>query len=245
MEGKLIIGFFSAIILIITASFLNSNKISKTQKVILFCLIFLPPLQWILGLIFLNSDKRNLNSENRNENKLEKPVHKEKTNLTIKSEIIKGSKINPSNKKIELLNKSLEMNLISDSEFESKLKKLEEENKKIERDIKNVKELKQKKETLNELYENKIITEEELNLKIQEVNKSYENSYYKITEEVKGWSLMTGDYIEYFVTFKNHTGRILYVSKKDKFSFSTNDTNQYFENFEDCIFNYNKYLEKN
>ena len=49
----MIVGVITAFILVITASFMNSENLSKSQKVILFCLIIFPPAQWIVGIIFL------------------------------------------------------------------------------------------------------------------------------------------------------------------------------------------------
>jgi hypothetical protein len=67
---------------------------------------------------------------------------------------------------------------------------------------------------------------------------------YKITKEEKGWSLMTGKYIEFFISFENHTGTVLYVSKKDKFCFIKSDSSEYFDDLESCILRYKEYLEK-
>ena len=55
---------------------------------------------------------------------------------------------------------------------------------------------------------------------------------------------MTGKYIEFFISFENHIGSVLYVSKKDKFCFAKSGSSEYFDDLESCIFRYKEYLEK-
>ena len=143
MEEKIIVGIISGFILVITASFLNSKNISKSQKVILFCLIIFPPAQWILGIIFLNTNKKSTN-ENENENISKKKgpeVYEKEKSISTKMESrqVNNNIIANEDKfkeKRELLQKSLKMNLISQIEFDYKMKKIENEKEKIENKIK-------------------------------------------------------------------------------------------------------------
>lgn len=184
MEGKIIVGIVSAFLLLITASFLSSENLSKSQKVILFCLIIFPPAQWILGIFFLDVNKK---STNENISKKKEPEIYEKE---IKSTILEDNKKmnyniiatneDKFNTKRELLQKSLEMNLITQIEFESKIKNLENEKDKIEKKIKESEVFKNNKIMLEKLYENEIITKEELTLKLENIeNESNKNRYNK------------------------------------------------------------------
>jgi hypothetical protein len=48
MEGKIIVGSISAFIMVITALFLNSENLSRSQKVVLFILIIFPHAKWFI-----------------------------------------------------------------------------------------------------------------------------------------------------------------------------------------------------
>mgnify|MGYP000430462874 CR=1 FL=1 len=183
MEEKKIIGIITAFILVITASFLNSKNLSKSQKNILFILMIFPPAQWVTGIIFLNLHKKKLKtSQIASEKKTdENPMKSKSSNennslIKIKEKTITTQEIY--NKKEELLKKSLEMNLISKTEFESKVKNIENEKKitenqvrDAEKEIVNSEKFEKSKKTLKKLYDNNIITKEEFNLKIQEQKK--------------------------------------------------------------------------
>jgi hypothetical protein len=253
MEEKKIIAVFSAFILVITASFLNSENLSKSQKLILFCLTIFPPAQWVLGIVFLNFNKKSLirGKEFSDEISINTKIRKEDTlNTRSKNNNLEKLKekeklnIDKFNRKRKMLEESFEMKLITKIEFETKINNLEQEKNTIEEKIKNSEKVEEKKILLQKLYDNKIITKEELTLKIQELLENSKNSYYEITEEVKGWSLMTGNYIEFYISFKNYNGSVLYIAKKEKFCFIKTDSSEYFDNLEECILNYKNFLEK-
>ena len=186
MEEKKIIGVISAIILVITASFLKSKKISKSQKVVLFMLIIFPPAQWVIGIIFIVLNKKKvetksskINSIKTTEgNSIESNYSKKNNNLLKLKEKTINLHESFSNK-IELLNKSLEMKLISKTEYDTKIKNIEIEKKKIEcqiraaeKKISNSEKFEKSKKTLKNLYDNQIINKEEFESKIQEQKKT-------------------------------------------------------------------------
>jgi hypothetical protein len=177
MEEKIIVGIISAFVLVITVSFLNSENLSKSQKVILFCLIIFPPAQWILGIFFLNENKKTMN-EIISKKKEPEINEKEKTLTTTKD----SDQINDHqaifNSKKELLLKSLKMNLITQIEFEFKIKNLENEKDKVEKKIKELEVFTENKIMLEKLYVNEIITKEELTLKLKNLeNENKKNDY--------------------------------------------------------------------
>jgi len=147
MEGKIIVGIISAFILVITATFINSENLSKAQKIILFILIIFPPAQWVLGIIFLHLNKKDSNqkfkSKKRKKKKSKgKKITKRKKNKELEKVNDKKTKalekLNPKNtlikskfkEKSKLLRKELKMNLITDIEYEFKLKILKEKKEK-------------------------------------------------------------------------------------------------------------------
>ena len=151
MEEKLIIGFFSAFILIITATFINSQSLSTSQKTILVILIIFPPAQWILGIIFLNLSKKDSSQKLKSKKRKKKKSkggkfskRKKNKNKQIEKIIDKKKKTRASEKlntnkslikskfkeKSKLLRKELKMKLITDIEYDFKLKILKDKKEK-------------------------------------------------------------------------------------------------------------------
>jgi hypothetical protein len=169
MEGKIIVGIISAFILVITATFINSENLSKPQKNILFILIIFPPAQWILGVIFLNLNRNDSN----------KSIYKNEENVNISTQKKLNNNTTTNQEKFVekriLLEKSLKMNLITKIEFDAKITNLDKEKNKFEKVIKDLENFEESKAILNKLYENKIITKEEFALKIENI----ENQKFK------------------------------------------------------------------
>ncbi|OAD39590.1 hypothetical protein [Polaribacter atrinae] len=137
MEGKIIIGIISAFILVITATFINSENLSKTQKNILFILILFPPAQWILGIIFLNLNKENSNQKfiskkrKNKKSKGKKNIKRKKNNEKKQLEKINSTKkktkiIKTQNKKISVEKLTPQIALIK-SKFKENRKLLRKE----------------------------------------------------------------------------------------------------------------------
>jgi hypothetical protein len=167
MEGKIIIGIITAFILVITASYINSENLSKTQKIILFILIIFPPAQWIVGLIFLSLNKNGSNQIKSKTEILSNVVEK-----NLKNDIYNDGK--EFDEKQTLLKKSLNLNLITEIEFKSKMMGLKKEKDKIEKERKNSRILIDRKNVLEKLYEKKIISKEEFDIKLEKLNKEFD-----------------------------------------------------------------------
>jgi hypothetical protein len=189
MEEKIIIGILSAFILVITGSFLNSENLSKSQKLILFCLIIFPPVQWVLGIIFIHFNKKSLISgkEFSDEISMKTKITKEdnlnkrgKNNNLEKLKEKENLNTDKFNKKRKMLEESFEMKLITKIEFETKMNNLEQEKNTIEEKIKNSEKVEEKKMLLHKLYDNKIITKEELELKTKNLESNRQFSEEKI-----------------------------------------------------------------
>lgn len=70
-----------------------------------------------------------------------------------------------------------------------------------------------------------------------------DNLEYVISDKKNGWAMDTGKYIEYFISFKNNKGSVVYSSKINKFCFSKYDKVECFDDLEICILKYKDYLE--
>lgn len=68
---------------------------------------------------------------------------------------------------------------------------------------------------------------------------------YKIISEEKRWSFSTGKYVEYMFEFNNARYKALYDSKRNKFCYSTYDTVECFNDLNECILSYIKYIKNN
>jgi hypothetical protein len=249
MEGKIIIGIFTAFILIITGTFMNSENLSKSQKVILFCLLIFPPAQWILGIFFFKINKKSTNENNSNKEKTLNFTN-ENDKIKLKENIITDKE--KFNEKRILLNKSLEMNLITKIEFESKIKKIEFESKVNEKEKTTLLEFDKKKSILLELFNNKIITKEELKLKIKELenllkekkgtdlfNNNEKLEYTLLSKSEKRTSAFTSAIIVQKIRFENgETGFIYTKNKQYYFQDTLNQWNvikHYYEDFDLCL----------
>ncbi|MEZ4802181.1 MAG: hypothetical protein R2797_05360 [Gelidibacter sp.] len=72
-------------------------------------------------------------------------------------------------------------------------------------------------------------------------HKKISSDKYEIFREFKGSSLITGKFIEYEFRFEGQTGSVLFIIKKNQYSYSTYDQTLYFNNLDTCILSYIDY----
>lgn len=71
---------------------------------------------------------------------------------------------------------------------------------------------------------------------VEDSRESLENLQYKIIRERNGWSFTTGDYIEYEIEFiDKKQGKILYISNRSVFEFSTYNSVETFNSLGSCL----------
>lgn len=161
MEDNILVGAIIGLLTTSTIFVYSTEKLTSSQKTILYFCILFAPLQWILIFVFL---AYNQNSEN---NTVEKKEER-------KSEQIK-LKVDDS---ISNLYNLKEKGILTDEEYNLKVEKLEAE--KAEQDLKNSTEYKQ----LKSLLDSGVLTKEEFESKVEKLKytaqKTFLNKYIEI-----------------------------------------------------------------
>lgn len=155
---NIIIGIVGATTFMTTIYVRNSIKFSKTQKVISYIAILVPPLQWLLVLLFsITNNKVKVKKKSKNKKKRK----------------------NKSNDDARLLEKLHKKNVLSKKEFEEKIEIVKSKNK--ESILFQTDEYK----SLKSLYESGLLSKDELEEKLKNLNfdisKKNKLSQFKLT----------------------------------------------------------------
>ena len=152
----------------------NTDRFNTAQKVILYICVFVPPVQWLLILIFLLYDY--ILKQTSNEGKEKRVIQKQTSDYDSKLEYLKDLK---------------DKGILTKEEYTQKSAKLKSEKKHTE--IKQTDEYKK----LKSLYDDDVLTKEEFESKVQKLSTSQSGFlFHKIKE---GSSRRIGDFEEYVI----------------------------------------------